>query len=105
MDDTYIAPHHRINLAFAATDGLYDTWATHISKDAVHIRCREPFPTGTKVSLKFAVLLDEPRIVTGEGTVVRVVTTQPSGMDVRFDTLSPEPLTLLRLVTGEPSDG
>ena len=88
MDDSYIAPFYRINSAFSATEGLYETWATHISQDAVHIRCREPFPNGTKVGLKFALLLDEAKIITGEGTVVRVVTTPPCGIDVRFDALS-----------------
>lgn len=104
MGNTHIAPFHRINQAFSATEGLYETWATHISKDAVHIRARVPFPSGTKVSLKFALLLDEPKIITGEGTVVRVITTPPTGMDIRFDTLSPDSLALLGWLLSQPHD-
>lgn len=95
MSDAYIAPHLRINHGFTEQEALFETWATMISRDGVFIRSRDPFPRGTRVSLKFAVLLDGLKIITGEGEVVRSDYTIPGGMEIRFENLSHDSLDTL----------
>lgn len=95
MSDAYIAPNIRINGAYTERESLFETWATLISRDGVFIRCKEPFPRDTRVSLKFAVLFDGPQIITGEGVVLRSDFTVPGGMEVRFENLSHDSIETL----------
>lgn len=104
MSDAYIAPFLRINHGYDEHGELFQTWATTISRDAVIIRTREPFEPGTRVGLKFAVLLDTPEIIIGEGVVVRVDSRTPMTMEVRFENLTPESYVLIDrlLANGSP---
>ncbi len=46
---------------------------TNISQDGVFIRTDEPYPIGTRVNLRFSIILDEVETIEGMGEVVRIV--------------------------------
>jgi hypothetical protein len=77
-----------INAEFATTP-----MATHISdlsEYGVFVHTPTPSPRGTKLKLRFTVLLDDPVIVEGEGRVVRQQYEPISGMGIEFTELAPE---------------
>jgi uncharacterized protein (TIGR02266 family) len=47
-------------------------YVSNISQGGVFIRSKNPLPLGTRVTLKFSVILDDIEIIEGEGEVVRV---------------------------------
>lgn len=78
-----------INKEFASIDELVSEYVTNISRTGVFIRTQAPLPVGTKVNLKFSIILDEIESVEGLGEVVRVVDDgpEPHGMGVVFSHL------------------
>jgi len=56
---------------------------TNISRSGAFIKSKAPLPVGTKVNLRFTVIMDEVETVEGVGEVVRVEE-DPSGMGVVF---------------------
>ena len=74
-----------INKEFASIDDFIAEYVTDISVGGVFIRSCSPLPIGTKVNLKFSVILDDFETIEGEGEVVRVVSDgEHPGMGVRF---------------------
>ena len=76
---------------FDALDDELVEYVQNISRTGAFIRSRDPLPVGTKVSLRFTVLMDEIETIEGVGQVVRVVLPnrgEPSGMGVVFIELS-----------------
>lgn len=78
-----------INKEFASIEELVSEYVTNISRTGVFIRTETPLPVGTKVNLKFSIILDEIESVEGLGEVVRVVSEgeEPHGMGVVFSHL------------------
>ncbi len=62
-----------INHEFASLDEFVAEYVTNISRSGVFIRSREPLAIGTKVNLKFTVIMDELETIEGVGEVVRAV--------------------------------
>src|SRR5438105_2770793 len=75
-----------INLEFDSLERLTE-YVSNISKSGCFIRAQDPWPVGTKLNLRFTVLLEDPEILDGIGEVVRV-SERPRGMGVKFVQLS-----------------
>jgi len=82
-----------VNVEFASRDKFIREYVTNISKTGMFIATHEPLPVGTKINLKFTVMIDgNPEVVEGEGEVVRVlregVRDRKAGMGVAFTSLA-----------------
>jgi uncharacterized protein (TIGR02266 family) len=86
-DDKRSAPRLTINKEFESFDAFIQEYVTNISKDGVFIKSQTPLPVGTKVSLRFTVIMDDIETIEGLGEVVRVEK-DPPGMGVVFRELS-----------------
>ncbi len=88
-----------INKEFESFDAFVSEYVSNISRSGVFIRSRIPLKIGTKVNLKFTVLMDDVEVIEGVGRVVRIVE-DPPGMGVVFTELaSYSKLVLERLLT------
>jgi uncharacterized protein (TIGR02266 family) len=80
-----------INREFGSVDEFIKEYVNNISRTGAFIRSDDPLPIGTKVQLKFTVILDELETMEGIGEVVRVVPAGgqgPAGMGVVFTELN-----------------
>ena len=73
-----------INHEFSSVDQFVAEYVTNISRSGVFIKTKQPLPIGTKVNLKFTVIMDELETISGVGEVMRVQTTGEVGMGVVF---------------------
>ena len=95
-DDQRQHDRQQINQEFETIDEFIAEYVTNISRGGVFIRSKNPLPVGTKVTLKFSVILDDFETVEGEGEVVRVETEQGNtGMGVAFTRLTAESQKLI----------
>jgi hypothetical protein len=76
-----------INKEFESYDAFINEYVTNISRTGVFVRSKTPLPVGTKVNLRFTVIMDDIETIEGVGAVVRVHD-DPSGMGVVFTELS-----------------
>jgi hypothetical protein len=76
-----------INKEFESFDAFIQEYVTNISRTGVFVKSKQPLPIGTKVNLKFTVIMDDIETIEGIGEVVRVQT-DPAGMGVVFRELS-----------------
>jgi hypothetical protein len=60
---------------------------TNISRTGVFIKSQQPLPIGTRVNLRFTVIMSDIETIEGVGEVVRVEK-DPPGMGVVFRELS-----------------
>lgn len=94
---------HAINREFASVEEFIVEYVSNISRSGAFIRSDEPLPVGTRVALRFTVLMEEIETIEGVGEVVRVVPRgdgQPSGMGVVFVELTKSSKALIeRLLT------
>src|SRR5438270_10109933 len=80
-----------VNKEFASVDEFIAEYVTNISRSGVFIKSDEPLPVGTRVNLKFTVIMEELETIEGIGEVVRAVHPgegPPPGMGVVFVELS-----------------
>lgn len=80
-----------VNREFASVDEFIAEYVNNISRNGAFIRSDDPLPVGTRVSLKFSVIVDELETIEGVGEVVRVVPRggpEPAGMGVVFTELT-----------------
>lgn len=97
-NDDELRQHRRaqINQEFESIEEFIAEYVTNISHGGVFIRSKNPLPVGTKVNLKFSVILDDFETVEGEGEVVRVDETGGQmGMGVAFTRLTAESKELI----------
>lgn len=88
-----------INKEFDSFDQFLEEYVTNISATGAFIKCKEPLPVGTKVNLRFTVIMDGIETVSGVGRVVRI-SKEPAGMGVVFEELESYSKKLLeRLLT------
>jgi uncharacterized protein (TIGR02266 family) len=71
-----------INLEFDSLARLTE-YVSNISKNGCFIRAHDPWPVGTRLNLRFTLLVEDPEILEGVGEVVRV-SERPRGMGVKF---------------------
>jgi uncharacterized protein (TIGR02266 family) len=76
-----------INKEFESFDAFIQEYVTNISRSGVFIKSHKPLPVGTRVNLRFTVIMDDIESIEGVGEVVRVET-DPPGMGVVFRELS-----------------
>jgi len=76
-----------INKEFESFDAFIQEYVTNISRTGVFIKSKNPLPIGTKVNLKFTVIMDDIETIEGTGEVVRVAK-GPKGMGVVFTSLT-----------------
>jgi len=84
-------PRLVVNREFKSVEEFVAEYVSNISQSGAFIRTDEPLPVGTRVQLRFTLLLDEIETIEGEGEVVRVVKAggaRRPGMGVVFTTLS-----------------
>jgi len=101
--------HHnraQINQEFESIEEFIAEYVTNISHGGVFIRSRNPLPVGTKVNLKFSVILDDFETVEGEGEVVRVNDEAGrKGMGVAFTRLTAESKELIDRIAARRASG
>ena len=75
-----------VNREFASIDAFLSEYVTNISESGVFIRTDSPLPIGTRVNLKFSIILDEVETIEGIGEVVRITESADGlkGMGVVF---------------------
>ncbi|MBI3183605.1 MAG: PilZ domain-containing protein [Myxococcales bacterium] len=76
-----------VNREFASVDEFIAEYVSNLSRSGVFIRSDDPLPVGTKVTLRFTVIMEELETIEGVGEVVRVVPSggqAPAGMGVVF---------------------
>ena len=73
----------QINHEFASVDAFINEYVANISHSGVFIRSKDPLAVGTRVALKFTVIMDELETIEGVGEVVRR-SARPPGMGVIF---------------------
>jgi hypothetical protein len=76
-----------INKEFESFDAFIQEYVTNISRTGAFIKSKTPLPIGTKVNLRFTVIMEEMETVEGIGEVVRVEE-NPPGMGVVFREIS-----------------
>jgi uncharacterized protein (TIGR02266 family) len=76
-----------INHEFASVEEFISEYVTNISRSGVFIKTKRPLDVGTKVNLRFTVIMDDLETIEGIGEVVRV-SARPPGMGVVFVTLT-----------------
>jgi hypothetical protein len=74
-----------INKEFESFDAFIQEYVTNISRTGVFVRAHQPPPIGTKVNLRFSVIMEDIETIEGIGEVVRV---EKDGMGVVFRELS-----------------
>jgi uncharacterized protein (TIGR02266 family) len=62
-----------VNREFASVDEFIAEYVINLSRSGVFIKSDEPLPVGTRVNLKFTVIMDELETIEGIGEVVRAV--------------------------------
>lgn len=76
-----------INKEFESYDAFINEYVTNISRTGVFVRSKTPLPVGTKVNLRFTVIMEDIETIEGIGEVVRVHD-DPPGMGVVFTELN-----------------
>jgi hypothetical protein len=76
-----------INKEFESFDAFIQEYVTNISRTGAFIKSKTPLPIGTKVNLRFTVIMDDMETIEGLGEVVRVEE-NPPGMGVVFREIS-----------------
>src|SRR5262245_28615681 len=76
-----------INKEFESFDAFIQEYVTNISRTGVFIKAQSVLPVGTRVNLRFTVIMDDIETIEGVGEVVRVEK-DPPGMGVVFRELS-----------------
>src|SRR4029077_13486664 len=76
-----------INKEFESFDAFIQEYVTNISRSGVFIKSHNPLAVGTRVNLRFTVIMADIESIEGVGEVVRVET-DPPGMGVVFRELS-----------------
>jgi len=72
-----------VNHEFTSVEAFINEYVSNVSHSGVFIRSKDPLPVGTKVALKFTVIMDELETIEGVGEVVRR-SSKPAGMGVVF---------------------
>lgn len=89
--DRRIETRQTVNLDFKSVDEFIAEYVSNISRSGVFIKSEQPLPIGTRVTLKFTVIMDDLETIEGVGEVVRVIDAAPgvqAGMGVVFISLT-----------------
>lgn len=85
-----------VNREFECIDEYIAEYVSDISHGGVFIRSKNPLAIGTRVTLRFSVIIDDFEVIEGEGEVVHIETREGfSGMGVAFTRLTAESKALI----------
>lgn len=101
------APRVRVNREFASIEEFITEYVSDLSKDGVFIRSDDPLPVGTRVDLRFTVIVSDFETIEGIGEVVRVVPPgagEPGGMAVVFIELTSDSKKLVEHLLTRPRE-
>ena len=91
-----------VNEEFETIEEFVAEYVTNISHGGVFIRSKTPLPVGTRVNLKFSIILEDFETIEGEGEVVRVdQSAENAGMGVAFTRLTGDSATLIERLLAE----
>lgn len=94
-----------INKEFESFDAFVHEYVTNLSRSGAFVKSKDPPPVGTRVNLRFTVIMDDVETIEGVGEVVRVQD-DPPGMGVVFRELSQYSKHLIgKLLTAPPGSG
>jgi hypothetical protein len=85
--DKRVGERVTINKEFESFDAFIQEYVTNISATGVFIKSTSVLPIGTRVNLRFTVIMDDIETIEGIGEVVRVEK-DPPGMGVVFRELA-----------------
>lgn len=92
-------PRATINKEFESFDAFIHEYVTNVSRSGVFIKSKNPLPIGTRVNLKFTVIMDDIETIEGVGEVVRIHD-DPPGMGIVFREIGAYSKTIIeRLLT------
>jgi len=86
-----IEPRSVVNRDFHGVEEFVAEYVANISRTGAFIRTEEPLAIGTRVALRFTVIMEDLETIEGIGVVVRVVApggAEPGGMGVVFTELT-----------------
>ena len=89
--DRRIETRQTVNLDFKSVDEFIAEYVSNISRSGVFIKSEQPLPIGTRVTLKFTVIMQDLETIEGVGEVVRTIEKAPgvqAGMGVVFISLT-----------------
>jgi hypothetical protein len=94
-----------LNKEFESFEAFLAEYVSNVSRSGAFVRSPAPLAVGTKVNLRFTVMMDGVEVVEGVGEVVRVCE-DPPGMGVVFTELSSYSEAILtRLLTARREPG
>jgi hypothetical protein len=94
-----------INKEFESYDAFINEYVTNISRTGVFVRSKTPLAVGTKVNLRFTVIMEDIETIEGIGEVVRVHD-DPPGMGVIFTELAADAQGIIdKLLTNQGRRG
>ena len=64
-DDKRAGDRVTINKEFESFDAFIQEYVTNISRTGVFIKSQQPLPVGTRVNLRFTVIMDEIQTIEG----------------------------------------
>jgi uncharacterized protein (TIGR02266 family) len=100
--DKRTAQRVTINKEFESFDAFIQEYVTNISRSGVFIKSATPLAVGTRVNLRFTVIMEDIETIEGIGEVVRVEK-DPPGMGVVFRELNAYSKDLIdKLLTQRP---
>jgi uncharacterized protein (TIGR02266 family) len=92
-----------INKEFESFDAFIHEYVTNISRTGVFVKSKSPLPIGTKVNLRFTLIMDDIETIEGTGEVVRVEQ-EPAGMGIAFRELASDSQAVIeRLLAQQPT--
>ena len=89
-----------INKEFESFDAFIHEYVTNISRTGVFIKSKTPLPVGTRVNLRFTLIMDDIETIEGMGEVVRLEQ-DPCGMGILFTELASDSKSLIDRVLAE----
>ena len=93
-----------INKEFESFDAFIHEYVTNISRSGVFVKSKQPLEIGTRVNLKFTVIMDDVEAIEGVGEVVRVEQ-DPPGMGLVFVELTQYSRHLIERLLTSPTKG
>jgi uncharacterized protein (TIGR02266 family) len=100
MDERRLEERHEVNVEFAELDGQMTEYVANLSRGGIFLRCDVALPIGTRVKLKFTVLVDDLETIEGVGEVVHHKSDGVSGLGIRFIKLSEQSRDLVFKICG-----
>jgi uncharacterized protein (TIGR02266 family) len=89
-------PRVDVNREFESIEDFVAEYVSNISQGGVFIRSKNPLPVGTRVNLRFSVIVEDFETIEGEGEVVRVdMSPENMGMGVAFTRLNAASMDLI----------